>query len=69
VRTPGAAEKVESIRGVEEAQNYNRTSTSSTTGITIQGNGTGISVQGNGAGGAQNVPPAFVANAFIYAGV
>jgi microcystin-dependent protein len=50
-------------------QNYNRTSTSSTTGITIQGNGTGISIQGNGAGGAQNVPPAFVANAFIYAGV
>ena len=45
------------------------TMNSATTGITNVSNTTGITAQNAGTGSSQNVPPAFVSNVFIYAGV
>ena len=50
-------------------QNYDLATTGSSTGISIQSANTGISIQGTGSGASQNIPPALVCTAAIYAGV
>ena len=50
-------------------QNYDLATTGSSTGISIQAANTGISIQGTGSGASQNIPPALVCTAAIYAGV
>lgn len=51
------------------ALNAAATTGSSTTGITIQTATTGITIADAGSGASQNMPPALVFNAIIYAGV
>lgn len=50
-------------------QNYNITTTSSVTGISVNTATTGITIQNSGTGVGGNVPPAAVVNFIIFAGV